>query len=94
LAVVILVAALGTGLALAAYLLSIVMPMTGILSNLKVAILCGLGGWLAIRGIVIDKGRVVDQGTHTELLVQGGSYRRRYQHQFRDRTQELKAQAG
>jgi ATP-binding cassette subfamily B multidrug efflux pump len=29
-----------------------VMPMMGILSNLNVAILCGLGGWLAIRGIV------------------------------------------
>jgi ATP-binding cassette subfamily B protein len=30
----------------------IVMPMMGILSNLNVAILCGLGGWLAIRGVV------------------------------------------
>jgi ATP-binding cassette, subfamily B, multidrug efflux pump len=30
----------------------IVMPMMGILSNLNVAILCGLGGWLAIRGLV------------------------------------------
>jgi ATP-binding cassette subfamily B multidrug efflux pump len=30
----------------------LVMPMMGILSNLNVAILCGLGGWLAIRGIV------------------------------------------
>jgi len=30
----------------------IVMPMMGILSNLNVAILCGLGGWLAIRGMV------------------------------------------
>ena len=30
----------------------VVMPMMGILSNLNVAILCGLGGWLAIRGIV------------------------------------------
>ena len=28
----------------------VVMPMMGILSNLNVAILCGLGGWLAIRG--------------------------------------------
>jgi ATP-binding cassette, subfamily B, multidrug efflux pump len=30
----------------------IIMPMMGILSNLNVAILCGLGGWLAIRGMV------------------------------------------
>jgi ATP-binding cassette subfamily B multidrug efflux pump len=29
----------------------LVMPMMGILSNLNVAILCGLGGWLAIRGV-------------------------------------------
>jgi ATP-binding cassette subfamily B multidrug efflux pump len=30
----------------------LVMPMMGVLSNLNVAILCGLGGWLAIRGMV------------------------------------------
>lgn len=30
----------------------VVMPMMGILSNLNVAIVCGLGGWLAIRGLV------------------------------------------
>ena len=30
----------------------VVMPMMGILANLNVAILCGLGGWLAIRGLV------------------------------------------
>lgn len=30
----------------------VVMPMMGILANLNVAIICGLGGWLAIRGIV------------------------------------------
>jgi ATP-binding cassette subfamily B multidrug efflux pump len=30
----------------------LVMPMMGILSNLNVAIVCGLGGWLAIRGLV------------------------------------------
>jgi ATP-binding cassette, subfamily B, multidrug efflux pump len=30
----------------------LVMPMMGILSNLNVAVLCGLGGWLAIRGAV------------------------------------------
>jgi ATP-binding cassette subfamily B multidrug efflux pump len=30
----------------------VAMPLMGILSNLNVAILCGLGGWLAIRGVV------------------------------------------
>ena len=30
----------------------LVMPMMGILSNLNVAVLCGLGGWLALRGVV------------------------------------------
>jgi ATP-binding cassette subfamily B protein len=30
----------------------LVMPMMGILSNLNVAIICGLGGWLALRGAV------------------------------------------
>ena len=30
----------------------IIMPMMGILSNLNVAILCGLGGWMAIEGMV------------------------------------------
>lgn len=30
----------------------LVMPMMGILSNLNIAVLCGLGGWLAIKGMV------------------------------------------
>jgi ATP-binding cassette subfamily B protein len=30
----------------------VVMPMMGILSNFNVAVLCGLGGWLAIKGLV------------------------------------------
>lgn len=30
----------------------VVMPMMGILSNLNIAILCGLGGWLALKGMV------------------------------------------
>ncbi len=30
----------------------LVMPMMGILSNLNVAVLCGFGGWLALRGMV------------------------------------------
>ena len=30
----------------------LVMPMMGILSNLNIAVVCGLGGWLAIHGMV------------------------------------------
>jgi ATP-binding cassette subfamily B protein len=30
----------------------LVMPMMGVLANFNVAILCGFGGWLAIRGVV------------------------------------------
>jgi len=41
----------GTGVR-AMTLALVIMPMMGILSNLNVAILCGLGGWLAIKGIV------------------------------------------
>jgi ATP-binding cassette, subfamily B, multidrug efflux pump len=35
--------------------------------------------------IVIEKGRVVEQGTHTQLLALGGVYHRLYQQQFRSR---------
>lgn len=38
----------------------------------------------ADRLIVLDHGRVVEQGTHAELLARGGLYARLYQHQFRD----------
>ena len=34
--------------------------------------------------VVMDKGRVVEQGSHTELLAQGGAYAGLYQMQFRD----------
>ncbi|RMF44964.1 MAG: lipid A export permease/ATP-binding protein MsbA [Deltaproteobacteria bacterium] len=33
---------------------------------------------------VLDQGRLVEQGTHTELLAAGGLYRRLYDMQFRD----------
>ena len=35
--------------------------------------------------IVIENGRVVEQGTHAELLLQRGAYHRLYQSQFRER---------
>ncbi|HET9793133.1 MAG TPA: ABC transporter ATP-binding protein [Thermoanaerobaculia bacterium] len=38
----------------------------------------------ADRIVVLDEGRVVDQGTHAELLGRGGLYRRLYEMQFRD----------
>ncbi len=44
-------AARTTGIA-AMTLSLLVMPMMGILSNLNIAVVCGLGGWLAVRGAV------------------------------------------
>jgi len=34
--------------------------------------------------IVLDQGRVVEAGTHDELLARGGTYTKLYQNQFRD----------
>jgi len=39
----------------------------------------------ATQILVLDRGRVVERGTHAELLAQGGAYRRLYEMQFRDR---------
>ncbi|MCL5961367.1 MAG: ABC transporter ATP-binding protein, partial [Chloroflexi bacterium] len=33
--------------------------------------------------LVLDNGRLVEQGTHAELLARGGLYARLYQTQFR-----------
>jgi ABC-type multidrug transport system fused ATPase/permease subunit len=33
------------------------------------------------RIIVLSKGEIIEQGTHTELLVQQGHYYRMWQHQ-------------
>jgi ABC-type multidrug transport system fused ATPase/permease subunit len=38
----------------------------------------------ADRILVMDQGRVVESGTHAELLARGGLYRRLYEVQFRD----------
>jgi len=38
----------------------------------------------ADRLVVLDRGRVVEEGTHDALLAQGGLYARLYQRQFRD----------
>ena len=38
----------------------------------------------ADRLVVLDRGRIVEEGTHAELLELGGLYARLYQRQFRD----------
>ena len=38
----------------------------------------------ATQILVLDRGRVVERGTHQELLGAGGAYARLYQLQFRD----------
>jgi ATP-binding cassette subfamily B multidrug efflux pump len=40
----------------------------------------------ADRVIVIEEGEIVEQGTHAELIAQGGAYHRLYMSQFRGRT--------
>src|SRR6476660_6786739 len=39
----------------------------------------------ATQILVLDRGQVVERGTHAELLAKGGAYRRLYEMQFRDR---------
>jgi subfamily B ATP-binding cassette protein MsbA len=38
----------------------------------------------ADRLVVVEHGRIVEEGTHAELLARGGMYARLYQRQFRD----------
>ena len=42
----------------------------------------------ADRIVVIEEGRIVEQGNHDELLAIGGAYRRLYESQFRGNNQE------
>jgi len=43
----------------------------------------------ADRILVINDGRIVEEGNHSELLAQGGLYRRLYEMQFRDIEEEM-----
>jgi subfamily B ATP-binding cassette protein MsbA len=43
----------------------------------------------ADRLVVVDGGRIVEEGSHAELLELGGLYARLYQRQFRDQNVEL-----
>ena len=43
----------------------------------------------ADRLVVVDRGRIVEEGSHAELLAAGGLYARLYQRQFRDDVPEL-----
>jgi ATP-binding cassette subfamily B protein len=43
---------------------------------------------------VLDRGRVTERGTHTELLAQGGLYAQLYQEQFRGGTVEAECEDG
>ncbi len=45
----------------------------------------------ADRLVVLDRGRIVEEGSHTELLARGGLYARLYQRQFREDDFELEA---
>ncbi|HYL29056.1 MAG TPA: ABC transporter transmembrane domain-containing protein [Gemmatimonadales bacterium] len=45
----------------------------------------------ADRLVVMDRGRIVEEGTHAELIARGGLYARLYQHQFREGDVQLTA---
>ena len=48
----------------------------------------------ADRLVVLDRGRIVEEGTHAELLARGGLYARLYQRQFREDDFEAGEPAG
>jgi len=47
----------------------------------------------ADRLVLLDHGRIVEKGTHADLLAQGGLYARLYQRQFRNGDAELEGVA-
>jgi subfamily B ATP-binding cassette protein MsbA len=48
----------------------------------------------ADRLVVLDRGRIVEEGSHSELLALGGLYARLYQRQFRDEPVGFEVNAG
>jgi ABC-type multidrug transport system fused ATPase/permease subunit len=44
--------------------------------------------------VVLDHGRIVEEGTHGELLEMRGLYARLYQRQFRDDPAEVRLEPG
>jgi subfamily B ATP-binding cassette protein MsbA len=44
--------------------------------------------------VVIEAGRIIEQGTHSELLARGGQYQRLYELQFADEEEEMSVVGG
>ena len=44
--------------------------------------------------VVIERGQIIEQGTHAELLARGGQYQRLYELQFADEEEELAVVSG